>query len=225
MMKNRLTIALLATTAVVAIPAHAYTSGDLLVGFGQAGAANDYVYDVGSLSSITVGQTWNLSTGLFGQFSTLSNLNFGVVGSLNSSQTIFSSTAGIAPVEVNNGYQTIRADIYTIGGSITAGNALTPAQTATTSWTYETRQPAGTPGGIFQNDLDNPNVVTPAAFTSGSTVAYLFANDNLADPAVFRCAFSLDSAGILTYVPEPATCALLGLGALAFMLRRRMARA
>lgn len=227
-MKNRLKKALLAAAGVAAVlPAHAtYVSGDLLVGFGQTGAAKDYIYDIGSFSSLTSGEQWNLSTGLSGQFSSLNNLNFGVVGAVNLTKTIYSTSDGtFSPAEVTSGFNTIKADVATIGQSSVSGNAVMPPQTVTYSWTYETRQPAGTPGAIFQNDLDNPNVVTPSSFTSGTTTSYLYANDNLGDPGSLVGTFSLDSTGILTFsaVPEPTGCALLGLGILALRLCRKSA--
>ena len=49
---------------------------------------------------------------------------------------------------------------------------------------------------------------------------------NTGDPAFLGGIFSLDTSGILTFtaVPEPASFGLLGLGALALIARRQLAR-
>lgn len=56
----------LAAAAVLTTSAHAqnanYTSGDLILGFEETGAANDYVVDLGPASQLTSDQSFQLST-------------------------------------------------------------------------------------------------------------------------------------------------------------------
>jgi hypothetical protein len=220
-MKQTTKYALLAASALaVAASAQAqYVNGDLLVGF--TGGSQDFIYDIGQASSLTLGHTWNVGANLGTQF--------GILGAQSTGRHIYAtsfdnvnensfSPAGLFP--------NARADITTIAGGLTAGNSRTTTSTAadwTTGWTYQTAQAAGTPGNTFQNDYFNPNV-------SVSSRAYLY--DNLNDGTVTPDSFfSYDSAsGQLAYgaiaVPEPATLSLLGgFGLLALAARRQLIKA
>lgn len=209
-MKNKSKRVLLAAAAgLMAATAQAqYVNGDLIAGF--KGGANDYILDLGPYSSISLGQSWNVGANRGTQF--------GVVGALNAGQHIFATSSDSA----QNGFSPLglftpaRADVATIGSGLTLGTSRTPAPGDTTSWSFQTGQPAGTPGKSFQNDFYNPNV------NAGST-AFLFdnANDGTVKPLG---SFSYESAtGKLTFqaVPEPATYALAAVGALGFLVRRK----
>ncbi len=103
-------------------------------------------------------------------------------------------------------------------GSLTAGASTTLSPSLTYSWTYQTAQPAGTPGKSFENDFFNPNV------NVGST-AYFFENANNGTVTPEN-GFNYDSvSGVLTYqaVPEPGTLSLLALmGLVGLTVRRRL---
>jgi len=220
--QTRLVLVAVAAAAMATTVQAAYTSGDLLVGFTASGAANDYLFDVGPLSGLSNGETWTLGANLGGNFSSaqFSGADWGVAGALSLTKTIYSSegSAGV-PVENPNAFNTIKANVVSLGQNSTLNAAVQPAQTSAISWYSQTDQPNGTVGNYFFNNLDNPNVKTASAAT-------LYANDNLGDPATLLGNFSISADGnTLTWtgVPEPSTCGLLaGFGVLALWFRRRI---
>jgi len=207
--------ALLLTSALaVATSAQAYNNGDLLVGF--TGGSQDFIYDLGPASSLTIGETWNIGANLGTQF--------GVVGALNSGSHIYATSSDSAENGYN--YSTAffnqdRADISTIAGSVVPGQSRTTTPTDTTGWTMETAQSAGTPGNYLFNHMFNPNV-------SVYSTAYLFDNSGVgATPDSY---FQYNPSGQLAFgtaaVPEPATFSLLGVfGLLALAARRQLIKA
>ncbi len=188
-----------------------YVNGNLLVGF--TGLSSDFIYDLGNVSLLSQGKTWTIGSDLGTQF--------GVVGALNSGSHIYATSSD--STEGGYLYSTAffnldKANIGTIAGSLTAGDARTTTPTDSTGWTYMTAQPPGTPGNTLQNNMFNPNV-------SVSSVAYFF--DNNASGATPDNFFTYNNAsGVLTYataVPEPATFGLLGgFGLLALAFRRQL---
>jgi len=213
-----------AAAAVTSSLQAAYVSGDLLVGFTSAGAANDYIFDVGSYATLFNGETWSLAnTGASGNFTTsqFSAADWGVIGALSLTHTIYSSagSAGV-PVENPNAFNTIKLNVSSTGQSSTSGSATAPGQTTANSWYSQTDQPNGTPGNYFFNNLDNPN-------NKVNVAANLYANDNLGDAATLLGDFTISADGntlTWTAVPEPTAYAILGgFGLLALTLRRRFA--
>jgi hypothetical protein len=198
----------------LAVPAQAqYVNGDLLAGF--TGGPNDFILDLGPLSGLKLGQTWSIGANL--------GTEFGVVGSLNLGQIIFATSSDSAENSFNPQglFTTTRADVATLAqGSLTAGTSTTMSPSLTYSWTYQTGQPAGTPGKSFQNDFFNPNVsVGSPAFFFGNANNGTVASENM---------FTYNSvSGQLSYqaVPEPGTLSLLAVMGLAGLtVRRRLAR-
>lgn len=225
-MKKRVPFLLLtvAAAAVTSSVQASYVSGDLLVGFTSSGAANDFVFDIGRFSSLYNGETWSLGANAGGTFtsSQFASANWGVIGALASSQTIYSS-AGSANIPQENAgdYQTIQTSVKDVGQNSVSGSGLMVGQSTANSWYTQTDQPYGTVGStLFFNVLQNPNVGT-------SSLAYLYANDNNGDPAAYLGNFSISADGnTLVYtVPEPSAVSLLAsFGLLSFSLRRRLAR-
>ena len=105
-MKRTTQYALLAASAIaLAASAQAqYVNGDLLVGF--TGGSQDFIYDLGQFSTLTLGKTWNIGPAR--------GTEFGIVGALNSGSHIFATSSDSA----ENGYNyypaffnQVRADI------------------------------------------------------------------------------------------------------------------
>ena len=214
-MKNLSKFAFLAVSALaLAASANAaYVNGDLIAGF--TGGGTDVIFDLGQASALFPGETWTISLG--------TQTDFGVVGALTSGRHIFATSADSAEDGwVQSGqYQTARGNILSLGGgTLTAGNSVTPSSSDSTSWTFQTAQPAGTPGNTFQNNYFNPNVPL-------SSTAFVFNNvDGTTTP---MGSFSYDApSSTLTFqpAPEPGTYALLGLGGvLALAFRRKSVKA
>jgi len=198
----------------VAVPAQAqYVNGDLLAGF--TGGSSDFILDLGQYSTLTLGQTWNVGANL--------GTEFGVVGALNFGQVIFATSSDSAENSFNPQglFTSARANVATLAqGSLTVGLSATLAPSLTYSWTYQTAQPAGSPGNTFENNFFNPNV------SVGST-AYFFGNANNGTMAPEN-SFTYNSvSGELSYqaVPEPGTVSLLAvMGLLGFAVRLRLVR-
>jgi len=227
--QTKLALLAVAAAAVTSTAQAAYNNGDLLVGFTSQGAANDYIFDIGTYGGIYGGETWSLAglTGSGGNFtsSQFAAANWGLIGALNTGvtatktiySTLGSSTAG--PNEVRNRYNTIAANVLAVGTHSIAGSAVMIAQADSSgnSWNQQTLNSA--PGAnTFQNNLDSPDVGTGAA-------AYLWANANLGAPATLLGDFTVSADGsalTFTEVPEPASYgALAGLGLLVIALRRQ----
>src|SRR5438067_8734893 len=164
-MKNRLTIALAAAFVAAATSASAqYHNGDLLVGFD--GGANDFILDLGAVSSLTLGETWNVGVN--------AGARFGVIGAQSTGQHIYATSfdnVNENAFDPTGLYFNGASHMPTIAQGILSGGSRTPSASDTTGWSVQTDQPPGTPGNTFQNDYFNPNV--PA----GSS-AYLYDNLN-----------------------------------------------
>jgi hypothetical protein len=221
-MKRTTKYALLAASvlAVAATAQAQYTYGDLLVGF--TGGSQDFIYDLGQVSSLTLGETWNIGAGLGTQF--------GVVGasSISAGSHIYATSAdsGQNGYVMSGNWSVARANIATLDQGLTVRQSRTTTSSDTTGWYMQTAQPAGTPGNYLFNNLDNPNA--PVNTYGYETTAYFFDNVNgTATPDSF---FSYDTAsGNLAFgavaVPEPTTFSLLGgFGLLALAIRRQLAK-
>ena len=225
-MKNLLSAAVLTVAALgLAASAQAQTfnatfgNGDLIAGFtGDAPAGTDFIYDLGTAAALFPGETWQLTPSASTQFGVIGAIKTGV------NYTIFatSSDAGENGWVQSGQGQTARGNILTLGASLSNGTA-TPAPSDTASWSFQTAQPANTPGSSFQNNYFNPNV----AISSDPTTAYVFQNVNGTTTPVGTFSYS-PTAATLTFqpVPEPGTFALIGLGGMAALaLRRRSVKA
>ena len=243
-MKTSIKTTMLVTAgmALMINAAHAqYSAGDLVIGF-TSGTGNDVVYDLGKFSTFTDGEQWNLLSSLTvtpGTYSSLSGLNWGVVGAqstgLSSSlKTVYSTVPhgqSSAPVSIPNTstYNGIATSINTIGQFITSGKAGTDPSSDAASWNGETI--VGGSGTYFNNygsaTPNNPNSVTPSSFTSGAVIEDLYGVKANNTAAALLGTMTFDSTGTLTFnvsaVPEPSTYGVLaGLGLLALSVRRQL---
>jgi hypothetical protein len=223
-MKNMTKAALFAAAALAAVsPAHAYTTGDLILGF-TSGGGNDYITDLGQVSSLFNGESWNLNSQITGNFAgSLNNLQFGIIA--GKSGTIYSTVAlGQVPPGLSSlsAYNTANAGVGAIGAGFGGNTSYTPSSGDANSWYQQTINGSG--NAQFVNAYNNPNSPTPANFTSGSVPADFYAAKGDGTDPVQLGTFNFSSQGTLTFgaVPEPSTCMLGGLGLLAFALSRRI---
>jgi len=162
-------LAALGLAGVSVAQAQTYTSGDLLVGF-TTGSGTDLIYDLGSASSLTSGETFSgLSTLLAADFSSESSLTWGVIGNGPNSgaagtRTFWTTTAvGVTPgtVQGNSKFGALNSDMGALAenfsGATAAGDSATVASTVSTSWN-EITTPNATLGTSYINEYENPNV-------------------------------------------------------------------
>jgi hypothetical protein len=181
-------------------------NGDLLVGFTK-GSGTDLVYDLGSEASITNGQTWNLSSALTaaGLNSSLSTVNWGVVGDINSSGTKYSwltFTGGTpAPDSSSSFWSYIHgADANLVINDFSAtgmGNYATPAESASYSWGVGVGNSfsvgTGSESGNYTAQSQNyPNQVGLGSIAFWQQIA------NNSTPVQLG-SFTLNNSGVLTY--------------------------
>jgi hypothetical protein len=208
-MKNLYKAALLAALGLVSVSAvkAAPYNGDLIIGF-TAGSGNDVVYDLGAASSLTSGETWDLSSILTGY--DLSTISWGVIGALNtgSPRTAWSTTDGTTPpanipnLSAWGKNNTAISSIYQNFASAGAGQSISIDVTDDNSWKSQTISPSLTTQ--YANVYGNPNVVG----TTSDSLYSILANNSA---ATLLGNFILDNTGNVTFspVPEPSTFGLL----------------
>ena len=199
-------LAVLGLASISTVKAAPY-NGDLIIGFTE-GTGNDVVYDLGAASSLTSGETWDLSSILSGY--NLSTISWGVIGALNtgSPRSAWSTTDGsVAPISIPNlsawgKNNTAISSIYQNFASAGMGQSISIDVTDANSWNSQTINPSLTTQ--YANVYGNPNV---AGITSDAL--YLIHSDN--SVPILLGNFNLDNTGLVTFspVPEPSTYALL----------------
>jgi hypothetical protein len=206
-----------ALAAAVSAQAAQYNNGDLLAGFG--GGTLDFIFDLGPVTSLSQGQTWNVGAN--------QGTQFGVVGALLQGTSGF--IYATSPANDQNGldpsnlYGAARNNVATLAGGTTAltlGGSRTTDPSNTTGWTYQTI--TFQPGNTFQNNFVNPNVDV-------SATAYFFQNNNNGTVTADSFFTYNSTSGVLIFgaVPEPTTLTLglLGGGSLlALALRRQRSK-
>ena len=201
-------------------------NGDLLIGF-TSGTGNDLIYDLGAASSLSDGQTWDLTSLLTGY--NLNTVNWGVIGDVNFGgvRTAWITTEGAA---TPNSIPSLAAwsPIYLATKAIyqnfdTAGSGQFQLVDSTfaSSWNQETTiNGLGNSGSYISNE-GNPNVTGPTSANVFGMVA------NGSAPSLAGN-FSLDNTGVLTFsvsqVPEPGAASLIGGGALLLLALRNKFR-
>jgi hypothetical protein len=185
---------------VTAVQAQAtYPTGELIIGF-TVGSGNDTVYDLGQVSSLANGETWNLGFLLTG-YGNFSSLSWGVIGSgqaIGSPRTNWTSTAvGVVPPPITgsskfnamiNCVTTIYNNNFTNAG---AGNWGVVPATASTSWNVETT-PNATLSTDYINEYENPNVGGVNSLTLSQVI------NNGSTPTILGT-FSLAANGVVTF--------------------------
>jgi hypothetical protein len=202
-----------ALAAAASAQAAQYNNGDLLAGFG--GGTMDYIFDLGPVTSLFQGQTWNVGPGQGTQFGVVGAFLQGANGFIYATSAA-SDQNGLDP---SNLYGAARNNIATLAGgtdALTLGGSRITDPSDTTGWTYQTI--TFQPGNTFLNNFANPNVDV-------SATAYFFQNNNNGTVTADSFFTYNSTSGVLTYgsVPEPTTLTLglLGGGCLLALARRR----
>ena len=197
-MLNQTKLAILAATLAAGVGASqaATYNGDLLIGF-STGVGNDVIYDLGAESSLTDGQSWNLSSLLTGY--NLNNVNWGVIGDKNIGGVRYVWTSrdptGALPDPIPNAsfwgnLDTCSKAIYSNFGSAGAGQSLTISATDDNSWNEQTIN--GALPTQYVNVYANPDLLGIATNNFYGMVA-------TNQPPQLVGHFSLASNGMLTF--------------------------
>jgi len=197
-------------------------NGDLLLGF-TTQSGTDLIYDIGPASSLFPGQSWNLSSSLLGAgISSLGGVKWGVIGDRNvsGSRTAWSTSASGTPGSIANsavwgGLDTPTRSIASQFTTLTLGQTVTPDSSFDNSWNQQTI--AGTLATQYHNVYGDPNI---SGLKSGNFYGVLA--DGTAPQLIGS--FSLGANGTVSFVPEPGTYSLIGLGLLTLLLCRKLFR-
>jgi len=238
-------LAALGLGSITAAQAQTYSPySDLVLGFNDAASAtsthhNDYVIDLGAISSLTSGETWNINSSLFtaafGTDVTLANnIAVGIVG------------GNTPPTGENDAFTTLIGNPTTIpsktalkiatGGAWAQGLLLgvnsssTPATSG--GWSGAV---AASPLSIGSGQTVSGNLGQPLSYLSSGVVSenlyhYSYNADNgTVYTPVLVGTFSIDAnANTITFVapvPEPSTLGLMGIAGLAALpLCRKLTR-
>jgi len=213
-------LAALGLAGAVTGQAATYT-GDLLIGF-TTQSGSDTIVDLGAASSLTSGESWDLSS-LLGSYD-LSTVNWGVIGDKNVSGTgrlawsTYSLSGPLASASAWGQLDTATKSIYSNFGTAGAGQSISILATDDNSWNQQTIN--GALPTQYHNVWGNPNNVG-----LGSEILYqMLANGS--DPVALG-SFALGANGSVSFtaVPEPTSYSILGgAGLLLASLRRPLRR-
>ena len=206
-------IAILAAFGLAGITTVKATSYDLLVGFTKQ-SGSELIYDLGPVSGLNNGKTWNLNSLLSGF--TLSSVKWGIIGNANNAdgfnpQATWMTTSGtsIIPHKINGGggFDALDTSISSIeityfGGneSSTAGSSATPLATDANSWNTQTIS-----GTLPSNFINADGNVNPNVTGLTSDTLWQILDDNSSPTQLGS--FTLGSNGVLTYNTASTTTA------------------
>lgn len=231
-------LAALGLASVASTQAQTY-NGDLLIGFTTGATGTDMVYDLGSATSVTDGESWDLTTALTaaGLQGSLATVQWGIIGStgpsagggttaLNAQRLTYATGyAGGNPVNGKNTWSAIVGATSTISlntiGTQSAGNFGTVAASdpGNYSWYYQT---TGQPGNTIWSYHGG---YTPNVIGLVSTALYQTDANNTSPTTFDNGLFTLNANDTLTFsvqpVPEPATFGLITVAGLLLVAFRR----
>jgi len=229
MNKSTQSLALTAFLAAAASCQAGYTQGDVIVGF-TSGAGNDTLWDLGQVSALTPGETWNVGANLGSSFGAVAVKSSGSYNGSLWTTVDASKDPGLSydtynnTLAVKNGATGIRS----LGSSLTAGNSLTISSSLGNSWNQEAALPVASAANTA---LESALGFMPTVADANKAYFYEIdvAGGSLGAASVAADGvFAYDSgSGVLGYsvIPEPSTCLIAGVGVLVFYARRRSAQA
>ncbi len=242
-MKNMYKAMLLVTlglASATAVKAANGSGGDLIVGF-TGSSGTDVYYDLGSATTLTSGETWDLTTALtaagLNTGTPLATAQWGVLGDnatlVGGVKNTWASTGdGSMPQEINgaNGYNALQIPVNSIlnnlfggAGSHTAGTFATDVASDGNSWASQSLPSATATSWYNEYGGISANVTG----TGVSDQLFEIADNNT--PATLLGGFTLGSNDQLTFtaaaVPEPSTYGMLaGAGLLVLAVRNQFRR-
>jgi hypothetical protein len=198
MTKNiKLGFATVAAAVTLAISAEgANNNGDLIIGFSST-IGNDLMVDIGQASSLTNGESWDLSTPL-GGFD-LTTVNWGVIGCNRIGTPAYSWTTVPNPPailalggwgQVSTAIKSIYSDFSPSGGNPVPGTELNWPVTDQNSWYAQTINT--TLSSQYGRVVGNPNAIGETNVTFSVVV------DNGSAPTVLG-SFALNGNGLVTF--------------------------
>lgn len=220
-MKSAYKIALATVLGLASMAKAKADSYDLLVGF-TVQSGNDLIYDIGPVSQLTDGKTWDLSSLLSGY--NLNNVQWGVVGDANSQdgfnpQATWVTTGGSTPTLINgsSAFDYIQTPIDALEENSPFNGLSMPGQSATVSSSDQNSWNQQTINGTLPTQFFNayggaagaPNLTGPASDTLWQVL-----DDNSAPTRLGS--FTLSSGGVLTFnvnapTPPPPPPQILGI--------------
>jgi hypothetical protein len=224
-----------------------FATGDLMMGFSQTGNANELVFDLGSITSLTSGETWSLGSDVTSVLTNGNGIQWGAVAANAStigSQTslghagntlwVTTSSSATAPIIQSSSSQgVIRSNESGLNNTwknqtanTTYANGLEQASNGASSWTtLAVGNGAQSFGLSFNVDSATTDILDLYMMEPGSS--------KTGTEATLLGTFTYNSgSGTVTYnvaaTPEPSTYALIGAAGLLLLLgarRRIFARA
>jgi hypothetical protein len=175
-------------------------NNDLIVGFSTQ-SGTDTLYDLGTVASITNGETWNLGSLLTSY--DLSAVDWGVIASVSSSHTQYltynpgsGAVTAPPPIAAFGAWNTINTAVKTIYNNsfVTAGagNSATVSSSQPYSWNVETINPTLGTDYLNEEGGASPNAV------GETTVGFFAQPDNGTTPPQIGN-FSLNPSGVVTF--------------------------
>jgi hypothetical protein len=225
-MKNMYKAALLVALGLASVTAAQAQDSELIIGFTKA-SGNDVIVDLGSVSSLSYGQTWSLGSLLSAQSISTATAQWGVIGSdlgLNQIWTTAGNTSAAGVSTVNSAdVSTLGLTMYSIFGnnglSVGAGNSVTPGASTQYSWNGQTLVAANSSdwASAYATSPNVTGVASSKFYTTGDGIA-----------TTKLGVFALAADGTVSYssgsvaVPEPTSIAAFGgAGLLLLSLRNR----
>lgn len=214
-------LAVAAVLAAFSTSAATY-NGDLLICF-TTQSGSDLIYDIGPAGSLFPGQTFSIGSSLLGAgINSLGSVHWGVIGDSNigGQRSAWTTTSGAVPNTIPNtavwgSIDTPTRSIASQFSTLSLNQSVTAASSFDNSWNQQTV--AGTLTTQYHNVYGDPNV-------SGLKTASFY--HVLADGSAPELigSFTLGANGNVTFLPEPSTYALLGLGTLSLLFRQKLFR-
>src|SRR5262245_54573511 len=120
-MKMLTKLTLMAVTLATATSAHAYTDGELLLGFKAPTGVSDFILNLGTAASLFEGKTWNVGAGRTTEFGVIGILSFNHIGTTSPE----SDLVNLGTWDPSGIYGASAVNVRTVGTGLNAGDSKT----------------------------------------------------------------------------------------------------